>query len=288
MTSDQIAKALQKLKGKPIIIASHPRSGTHITIDLFRRQFAECQSWKYWGENTNRLYLSVEALYLGGGRTPISEATAVAVLRRVPRPLVKTHLLFADIPVGEATKPGCLGRYWMTILNQRTRLAYVYRDGRSVMCSHQVFKMRVDPQARGSIGQFIRQNEGGVSRAKAWANHVRTSLAYPHVVPIRCEDLIADTAAMIDRLARDFDLTPLHRAPLMPAKLRNTWHGRLVHLFGVRPESTALLGRYKGQSPAKWQTAFTREDRQFFWDEAGDMLAELGYESSDAWIDQGG
>ena len=47
--------------GKPILIASHPRSGTHLTIDLLRKQFQECQSYKRLGEPFDRLYLALEA-----------------------------------------------------------------------------------------------------------------------------------------------------------------------------------------------------------------------------------
>ncbi len=42
--------------GKPILIASHPRSGTHLTIDLLRKQFLECQSSKRLGEPLDKIY----------------------------------------------------------------------------------------------------------------------------------------------------------------------------------------------------------------------------------------
>ena len=47
---------------RPILIASHPRSGTHLTIDFLRRQFSPCSSWKHWGESLDNLYLPLEAI----------------------------------------------------------------------------------------------------------------------------------------------------------------------------------------------------------------------------------
>ncbi len=47
---------------RPIEVASHMRSGTHLMIDLLRRQFADCGSWKWPGERNDMLYLPLDAL----------------------------------------------------------------------------------------------------------------------------------------------------------------------------------------------------------------------------------
>ena len=47
---------------QPVIVASHPRSGTHLLMDTLRRQFKACRSWKWPGERLDRLYCSVDEL----------------------------------------------------------------------------------------------------------------------------------------------------------------------------------------------------------------------------------
>jgi hypothetical protein len=49
-------------------------------------------------------------------------------------------------------------------------------------------------------------------------------------------------------------------------------------------ESTTIVGRRNGKTPPDWKTDFTRDDRRFFWEEAGPVLKELGYETDDSWV----
>ena len=48
--------------GKPVVVASHPRSGTHLTLDLLRKQFPACASYKLPAQPLDRLYFALEAL----------------------------------------------------------------------------------------------------------------------------------------------------------------------------------------------------------------------------------
>src|SRR4051794_27731921 len=53
----ELARELARPERRPVVVASHPRSGTHLLIDLLRRQFPACASWKYPLERMDRLYL---------------------------------------------------------------------------------------------------------------------------------------------------------------------------------------------------------------------------------------
>jgi hypothetical protein len=48
--------------GLPLIIVTHMRSGTHLTIVFIRRQFSCFQAWKWPGEVNDMLYLSLDVL----------------------------------------------------------------------------------------------------------------------------------------------------------------------------------------------------------------------------------
>ena len=284
MPGTDFSLALGRLTQRPIIVASHPRSGTHLVIDLFRRQFRECRSWKLPGERLDRLYLSVEALFVPGSRSPISEAVAVKVLRRVRRPLVKTHLALPELQGAPKTSPGRIGQYWLDWFDRNGRVVYVYRDGRDVMCSFHFFSM-VHPRARCPLAEFIRQDDCGVSRVKAWARGVRRWMREPGVLAVRCEDIHRDPRSVVQRFARELELSPRYREPLLPRQLGSVWESRAHRVFGIRPASSAIISRFKGHRLQRWRDVFTVEDRAFFHGEAGELLIDLGYEESAGWVD---
>jgi len=178
---------LQSL-GKPILVASHPRSGTHLTIDVLRRQFLECSTWKYPGEPLDRLYLPLEGL-----TTPhqkLSLQTALKTLGRFSyeeaRPLIKTHAYPALSHL--ASDYGEL-HHW---IHQNAHKIYVVRDGRAVLCSLHLFMQSFEPQVRCSFSDFLRQEVNGISRVKAWANHVQTWINQPDVYVLKFEQLIQE------------------------------------------------------------------------------------------------
>lgn len=264
--------------GQPILIASHPRSGTHLTIDLLRRQFRECASWKYPGESLGRLYLALEGMALAPNANGISVQAAWETLQRPIRPLLKTHA-GPSITYLNHKHPDLYA--WIS--NNATRI-YVLRDGRAVLCSLHLFMQSYDPSTRCSLSDFLRQQEEGQSRVKRWVNHINHWLEQPHIQVLKFEDLIDNPRETLTLLGHALDLKPQYKEPLLPRSPNNIWQGRWARLTQVRPESTAIIGFYRGQKTQKWQDSFTESDRKFFHEEAGDVLMKLGYVNSDAWV----
>jgi len=286
MSHRQIERRLESLASRPIVLLSHKRSGTHLTIDLIRRHFRECDAWKWWGENESRLYLSLPSLFDPTELISISERRAIDVLRRCPRPTIKTHRFLDQLPTAGRTGDGRLGSYWVDWLRRRGRLLYAYRDGRDVLCSLQLLEAKRERSRYLPLSEFIRQRaDDGVSRAEAWARHVERGLSQPGVVPLRFEELRHSTRECLAELARQLDLSADYKEPLLPRKLSTSLVARLVRRMSRRPESTAILGRPRGLTLERWRKAFTREDREFFHRVAGETLIRLGYEESDAWVD---
>ncbi len=245
----------------PIVVASHPRSGTHLTLDTFRRQFRECRSWKYWGEPLDRLYLNLESLMRREGA--LGEAAARRILRRAARPLVKTHALPGYRAFYLPDEHHDLPAAWVEWLGREASVCYVYRDGRDVMCSYHLYMKGHDAAAYCSIGEFMRQRHGGASRVRAWADHVRAWLALPGVHAV----------ALVGQ-------------PWLPAPPTSLWALRRARLLSRRPETTAVRCHPPTERLERWREAFTPEDRAFFHAEAGDLLLALGYETSDRWVEE--
>jgi len=231
MNVTEISSTLTSLKQRPIVVASHPRSGTHLTIDLLRRQFRECESWKWYGEGLNCLYVNLDALY-SGGVNMMCEEKAIRLLQRSLCPIVKTHFLFGSLMTGPETSTGCLGDYWLTWLNQRGVFVYVCRDGRDVMCSLHRWRWGFDPRSRVNISEFIRQRDGtGVSRVRSWANHVRQWRNKEGIHLVRFEDITKDTENTLCRLGKILELEPLCRRPLCPIRISTIWVSRINRMF---------------------------------------------------------
>jgi len=265
--------------GRRIVIATHRRSGTHLAIDLLRRHFAACQARKLPGEGLDTLYLNLDRL--GARRRPIDETRAEALLRRAERPIVKTH----ELP-RHASGRGAHRLFCAAVLAEAD-LYVVHRDGRDVLCSLFVYTRGHDRSAPDTVSGFLRQRIDGRSRVRRWAKDVRACLAVPGARPISYEFLVRDPAGAVARFAEELDLVPLPVAPALPRPVRSRWASRLGRVVSIRPEGTGIPGGRWGRRPPDWRRAFDASDRRFFHDEAGDLLIELGYEDSAAWVDEG-
>ncbi len=265
---------------RPVFVASHPRSGTHVTIDLIRRQFAECRSWKWPGEYLDHVYLDVDHMRAGHGWL-IAPSKANRLLRRAPRPVVKTHCRPGFRELGAAYAG------FVASLYASGRTVYVYRDGRDVLCSAHVWLQIADPSARVTLAEFLRQPDAatGLNRVSTWAEHVRAWRARPGVLAVAYEDVLAEPRAAIERIGEHLGLSPRLVEPYLPKRFRGRWHRLWERATRVHPQTTAVLGRFRGREPAKWRQAFGADDRAFFQEHAGDLLRELGYAADDRWVD---
>lgn len=261
----------------PIVVASHPRSGTHLLIDTLRHQFEACQSWKWPGERLDRLYCNIDEL---PGDGLLDEATAGRILQRTNRPLIKTHSWPGYQDGFLDSHNGGLDAEWVDWLDERATVFYVYRDGRDVLCSYQLFRQGFDAHAQGPIGDFLRGREAGTNRVRQWATHVRRWREQSDVHCIQFESLLNDPAPILQRIGDILNDSPAMHTPLLPRPFESIWESRWARLVGIHPESTAIIN---GASQ-DWETLFTAEDRAFFHEQAGDLLIALGYEDSTHWV----
>jgi hypothetical protein len=266
--------------GRPIMVASHPRSGTHLTIDLLRKQFEACKSWVWPLETPHHLYLSLGHLPLSHSHT-ISRSKAKRILRRPDRPIIKTHddPDFADLDRKN--------RAFAQSLRDRADLIYVVRDGRDVMASTHVWIQHSRDDARRPFSEFLRYNIGrGTTWPEEWARHVRAWTHLENVFVLRFEDIVAAPRETIAQLSNQLQLSPRLEQPYLPepASVSSRWADYWRRLVRDH-ESTAISGRYNNQEPVDWRAALDEEDRRLLHEKIGDLLIELGYESDPSWIE---
>lgn len=281
MITPKLLTWLQQTNCRPIVVASHPRSGTHLVIDTLRHNFPECQSWKFWGERTDHLYLNLSAL--GWHHRRVTDRAAIRILSHAKRPIIKTHAFAGLTPdVADHEFMEAIDPYLIDWLRREATFIYSYRDGREVLCSWHQMLAGASPPIRVPFSEFIRQRVFGVSRAKSWALHVQGWLDQPSVLCLRMEELLACPRRALAAHTQQLGLK-LGAAKLrVPRKIASRFEHRLNRLFSLRPQSTAIV------SPTKrlhWRQIFSPEDRQFFYEETGGMAVQLGYEKSADWVD---
>lgn len=279
--------------GRPVVVVSFPRSGTHLTLDLLRRQFEVCDSWKWFGERNDSLYVDLDRLLpthfdSASGRdcSPLSEGKALDRLLRTQRPLIKTHA-FPDFLVHRRWRQA-----WVEWLTDRADVIYVVRDGREVACSLQLMASDQSDAADTSVGTFLRQERAwflpeaarGRSVARLWAEHVRTWRDQPGVQVLRFDEVLERPERALAHLADRVGEPPRRQHPLLPPHPKSKWQGRFDRLFRMCPSSTALLTRSTQHERQEWERALTKRDRRFFRDETNGLLEEMGFVDSPAWI----
>jgi len=276
--------------GKPIVVASHPRSGTHLTLDLLRKQFQECKSSLRLLEPLSHLYLNLDGLTQQDQRYDVEDA--VDLLSRAARPTVKTHTLpTLDRFEGEKKE------FAQRVLEEG-QLLYPLRDCRAVICSMYLWERERHPEYDASLSEYLRNPPNRISQPaerpdhdlnylQKWARHVRAWRSVSGVLVLRFEDIVKDTRSVLQSIGKRVELDPLCKTPLLPEKRRSTsrWDSywrRITRNY----ESTAVVGRRSGDpSSVDWREILSRGDREFIHKEIGGLLKELGYVADDSWVD---
>jgi hypothetical protein len=236
--------------GTPIVVASHRRSGTHLTLDLLRRNFPACRPRLVPLERSHNAYLNIDR-FDPETEMPCTRREALRLLSKAARPSVKTHAEpeFAGIAPEHAG--------FVRELLDRSRVIYVWRDGMKVMCSMWTWRRVFDPAARVPFSEFIRQTDGrGRSRPRAWAEHVDF------------DRIIRETGAVVGEIGDFIGETPEPAEPMLPVSNQTRLESYLARLTG---DLTSTNQHAAGDRPPTPSEAFSDEDRAFYEDETAGL-----------------
>jgi hypothetical protein len=226
---------------QPIVVISHPRSGTHLTIDLLRRQFVGCSAWKWPGERNDRLYCNIDELQQVGGE--LSDKVALRILGRSPRPIIKSHCYGEfDEPFFPDRTPLDLSGHWGEIFDH-SKFIYVWRDPVKVLESLFVFSKAsgLVPKAMTKTEFLQSPNVHGVTRVQQWKNHVGGWCDREGILVICYDDLLDSSREILQKLSGHIEAEPLCVEPYLAAPFKGVFGSRFSRLFLTRPGSTAIL-----------------------------------------------
>lgn len=295
-----------------LLVATHPRSGTHLCINSLCLNVRNVTFGLVRGQ-----YPTLERLLLDHDDAYAREFEAhIRPLNGFTR-IVKTHLRPSEIRMA-IESPGFLNerdRALARSIMERSRCLYVYRDGRDVMVSWYHYMVQFGGGLPSDIlprlqkmgfAEFLRMpnkyyppvrgfQPEDASRPRYWAAHADEWMAQPGVISVAFEALIANFEGAIRELARELGwpdrvIEPV-RMPMLGRHARGgllgkLWHG--AHRRGVAfyhrvargvqhyPPSPAFAR--KGESGG-WRSSFTEEDKRYFLDQAGATLTRLGYDA---------
>lgn len=254
----------------PIVIASHPRSGTHLVIGLLRRHFPACQIRKSWGEPLDRLYCNIDELMREDGR--LTETEAVRILSKADAPIVKTHSFPAFDDGFFEDYPKSLPESWTEWLNERAIFIYVHRKPCDVMKSYRLFRAGYEAESRVTFSDFLRASHDDQARISRWADHVSAWVDRSDVLAIQFSEVLNSTDATLSMIENHIGMSASRVDPLLPSPFSSIWSSRFARLFKTFPESTAVISR--GGSVNE---RVSSKDIDYIRNTCGDLLLRLGY-----------
>lgn len=238
-----------------ILVVSHRRSGTHLTIDSLVNNFPDLR---------NAEFITLEQVK-PGHVTHIPVADMRRMTETGKAVIMKTHYL-----------PGLSGyglpddaRLFVEEVFREYKIIYAYRHGLDVMVSLYNYMKQYDEATRKiAFPDFIRQNNNfdpghDTDRISFWAHHLRSWLEGPladRILPVKFEDWTTDYAGTIKRLSAGLSLR--HKKAITDITLRTTKQtsGRIIrkmkNLFGLQDSlvTTSILPG-KGKTEA-WKDHF--------------------------------
>ncbi len=241
----------------PIIVTSHPRSGTHLTIDLIRRHFPETRIKKKWGRNTLS-FLSIGSFNVRDESKRLNAETyALKLIAPCKYPIIKLHT-YAWYGI-EKNFP-----HWAQWMKEKGKIIFVVRDIRPVMPSMHLYEQSFNPNARCSIKEFIRQPYlGRGNRIIYWNEQIVNWNNNHNCLYLNYNDIINHPENTIEKISSYIGIAPNIQHPFLPQKVTSLWKARFQRIFSTNPQSTAIVGYYKGQKIQKWQNLFDQQDLDF-------------------------
>lgn len=215
--------------GFPVIVVTHPRSGTHLTIDLLRRNFDQLKSTKPPFAPLDALYVALDVFFLESA-SPASQTRAIKALAKHRNPIIKSHWIDPEYQsiTGDYASIG----QW---LQERGRVIYVVRNPENVLASTFLFEqgfLEISGQAARSAWLL--------QKAAYWVQHVTKWTARQNLMILRFEDIVKDTDRQLQSIGEFLDLPVNTCSSRLPPRMNGKWAGRLSRLR-TNPPTTEIL-----------------------------------------------
>ena len=263
-----------------VVVFSHRRSGTHLTIDAIRNNFPT-----YRAPFVNMDCLQGDELLEETLETFRSDLeSASRVVKSHASASLQTHFMDEDVlgTVRDATR--------------KAKIVYVYRDGRDVMASLYHYVRNVKPELKGtSFHDFLRMKDpidvrrahSDLNNVEYWKFHVSSWLKRGGLLPVSFESLLENYNVQIERLSTFLELPAprnIRSVVRVDTKARtysSAWVRRRERT--TKLWNKIVLGRdltsvnFREGRAGAYKEMFSRSDLEYFDRIASSLMDELGY-----------
>ena len=253
-----------------VVIATHRRSGTQWAIDALRNN----------SPDVSDTYMALEQMEAGHDAAIPLATFRRQLLNLEGKVLINVH----DLPNAESWS-GLDERLFARTILKNSPTIYVHRDGRDVMVSLYYYMQSFSETVRNqSFARFLRAEsalaglDSGFSRPGFWAHHVESWLNKDNLLAVSYSDIETNYAATVRRMAEFLEVSLRPALQPVSALGRQDDESKIEGMLGrlglrLRRGERPRIGR-----SGDWRSLFDKRDREFFMEEAGDMMRRLGYE----------
>jgi len=164
------------------------------------------------------------------------------------------------------------------------KVIYLVRDGRDVYVSYFYYRLKQLEEGT-SFSEYIRRKDHFPS---LWNEHVESWLTWDHAQPnlllVRYEDLLSKPEVELRKIANFIGIQ--RSDEVISNAVEVSRFDKMREIDQTKGRKYNLTGTKdfvrKGKA-GTWQEEFSREDIEFFKENAGDLLIRLGYESDLDW-----
>lgn len=264
-----------------IIVGSHRRSGTHLSIDTIVNNFSQYAK----SPHVKDLTLDHLSDHVIDKEYPVSKL--IKYLKNNNN-VMKTHShgRYADFFKGEG-----VDNQICEIFND-SRKIYIYRDGRDVMVSMYNYMMKFNKTIESlSFSEFIRmKNEfdaesynSTMNRVEYWAYHINTWREVDDVLWLKYDEFKSNLEEALSKVAKHIDqpvpdcIVDIRREN---ESFTQKWVKRLTNkVLPDRFKKTRLTSvQFNKGGVGGWQSYFSDEDLDYFNKYAAVTNRFLGYE----------
>ncbi len=212
-----------------VLVVTSPRSGTHLTIDLLRRNFPTLCAKKRRFAALDTVYVPVDTFFLDASSTR-ARRRAAKTLQRLDYPILKTHWLAPDFQQLRESEPVLVK--W---LESNVKTIYVSRSPEQALSSMYLFEQEFSPPL-----EIAQRDEWLALKSQLWNHHVLTWLNKEDVLHLRFDDIMKCPEQTLERIAAYLGLGQSYADPILPPRIKSHWHGRLLRLSS-NPGSTEIV-----------------------------------------------
>lgn len=263
-----------------VVVFSHRRSGTHLTIDAIRNNFNAYRAPHVNLDTLRKTPHPEQAVE----RLAESWMTSARVLKS--HSIVQLRTFFPRSEIGD----------FVQSVASDAKTIYVCRDGRDVMTSLYYYALKVKPALRDvTFSRFLRMRDPldarpsrpDVGNVAYWKRHVTGWINQPDVFAVSFESLISEYDEQVARLASFLNqpvpsqVTRVVRTGRSNSLPDGAWarsREKLTKTFLrlIKGVDITSVDFRRGQV-GSFREIFTENDLQYFDSVAGDLMAQLGY-----------